>query len=340
MKKFILMFALMVSAVMSANAQIATQNRKFFDNVSIGIVGGVSTPLDFNSMFPINPMVGLKIQKDFTPIFGMQIEGLAVLNDNHFSNLKTTVKATNVGLNGLINLSNALYGYKGAPRTFEVSLVGGLGWLHAWNTSENYLTSKTGLDLAFNIGSKKAHSLILTPAVFWNLNKFGDIKFDKKGAQLALTASYVYHFATSNGTHHFKTYDIGAMNDEINHLRGQLEECEKREPKVIEKVVEKVIIKEVPTTAAVAEKEWTVAFETSKSTLSTEAKATLDKIGNDAIVNVLGEASPEGSKAFNKRLAAKRANVVKDYLTNRGVNVKNTASKTNAKKAAIVTAAQ
>lgn len=341
MKKFILMFALMLGVV-SANAQIATENRNFFDNISVGIEGGVSTPMDFNSIFPLNTVVGLKVQKDLSPIFGLQLEGLAILNDNHFSDIKTTVKATNVGLNGVVNLSNALFGYKGTPRTFEVSAVGGLGWLHTWTTSVNNMTAKTGLDIAFNLGKAKAHSIVITPAVFWNLNKFNDIKFDKRGSQLALTVSYVYHFKTSNGTHSFKTYDVGAMLDEIHRLNGALEECEKREPKVIEKVVEKVVVKEVPatSTAAIAETEWTVTFETGKSTLSTEAKATLDKVGNDAIVNVLGEASPEGSKAFNKKLAAKRANVVKEYLTNRGVNVKNTTSKTNAKKAAIVTAAQ
>ena len=315
MKKILLMLALF-SAVATANAQIATENSNAFDNVGAGITAGVSTPLDFNSVFPLNTNVGLKITKDITPVIGFQIEGLAVLNDNHFSDLKTAVKATNVGLNGALNLSNFFWGYKGTPRVFEVSTVAGLGWLHAWNTSENSLTAKTGLDFAFNLGKKKAHSLVLTPAVYWNLHKIDAIQFNKKGAQLALNLSYIYHFKTSNGTHHFKTYDVGAMISEIDRLNGALYECEKREPKVVEvaQIVEKKVV--VPTNT-----EWFVQFAQKSAELTAEAKATLDKIGEDLVVDVIGTSSPEGDAEFNQRLSEKRAAVVADYLTKRGVKV-------------------
>lgn len=318
MKKLILMLALF-SAVLGANAQIATQNSNALDNISVGVTAGVSTPLDFNSVFPLNTNVGLKLQKDFTPAFGVQLEGLAVLNDNHFTDLKTAVKATNVGANALFNLSNIFLGYKGTPRAFEVSTVTGIGWLHTWNTSANYLSAKTGLDLAFNLGKKKATSIVLTPAVYWNLNKIGHIHFDKNNAQLALNLSLIYHFKTSNGTHSFKTYDVGAMIAEIDRLNGALAECESREPKVIEKVVE------VPVTNTVVVKDvndvWFVTFATGSSTLSTEAKYILNQIGNDIIVDVIGTASPDGSAAFNQRLSEMRAAKVKDYLEKRGVKV-------------------
>ena len=313
MKKILLMLALF-SAVVTANAQIATENSNAFDNVGVGVTAGVSTPLDFNSVFPFNTNVGLKITKDITPVIGFQIEGLAVLNDNHFSDLKTAVKATNVGLNGALNLSNFFWGYKGTPRVFEVSAVAGLGWLHTWNTSENSLTAKTGLDLAFNLGKKKVHSLVLTPAVYWNLHKIDAIQFNKKGAQLALNLSYIYHLKTSNGTHHFKTYDVGAMNNEINYLHGKLDECEKREPKLVERIVEKKVA--VPTNT-----EWFVQFAQKSAELTAEAKATLDKIGENLVVDVIGTSSPEGDAEFNQRLSEKRAAVVADYLTKRGVKV-------------------
>ena len=319
MKKILLMLALF-SAVVTANAQIATENSNAFDNVGVGVTAGVSTPLDFNSVFPLNTNVGLKITKDITPVIGFQIEGLAVLNDNHFSDLKTAVKATNVGLNGALNLSNFFWGYKGTPRVFEVSAVAGLGWLHTWNTSENSLTAKTGLDLAFNLGKKKVHSLVLTPAVYWNLHKIDAIQFNKKGAQLALNLSYIYHFKTSNGTHHFKTYDVGAMNNEINYLHGKLDECEKREPKLVERIVEKKVA--VPTNT-----EWFVQFAQKSAELTAEAKATLDKIGENLVVDVIGTSSPEGDAEFNQRLSEKRAAVVADYLTKRGVKVNSWAGK-------------
>ena len=322
MKKFILMLALF-SAVLGANAQIATQNSNALDNISVGVTAGASTPLDFNSVFPLNANVGLKIQKDFTPAFGIQVEGLAVLNDNHFSDIKTSVKATNVGVNGLFNLSNIFGGYQGAPRTFEVSTVTGFGWLYAWNTSANFLSAKTGLDLAFNLGKKKATSIVFTPAVYWNLNKIGDIHFNKHHAQLALNVSLVYHFKTSNGTHSFKTYDVGAMIGEIDRLNGALAECESREPQV--RVVEKIVEVQAPAnTAAVVtttNEKWIVTFATASSTLTNEAKYILDQVGNDAIVDVVATASPDGSADFNQKLSERRAATVADYLTKRGVKV-------------------
>ena len=321
------MFALMLGVVSAANAQIATENSNAFDNISVGVTAGVSTPLDFNSVFPLNTNVGIKLQKDFTPAFGIQAEGIAILNDNHFTDIKTAVKATNVGVNGVLNLSNIFGGYKGVPRTFEISTVTGLGWLHTWDTSANFLTAKTGLDLALNLGKAKAVSVVLTPAVYWNLNKIGHIHFSKNNAQLAVNLSLIYHFKTSNGTHHFKTYDVGAMIDEINRLNGALEECEKREPKVIEKV----IVKEVPATNAATVKSdgdiWIVTFATASSTLTNEAKFILNQIGNDAIVDITATASPDGSAEFNQKLSEKRAATVADFLTKRGVKVNSAVGK-------------
>ena len=307
MKKIILMFALLISAVMS-NAQTAIQTSNALDNISIGITGGVSTPLDFNSVFPLNTNVGLKITKDITPVIGFQIEGLAVLNDNHFNDLKTAVKATNVGLNGALNLSNFLFGYKGTPRVFEVSTIAGLGWLHAWNTSENSLTAKTGLDFAFNFG--KAHSLVLTPAVYWNLHKIEAIQFSKQGAQLALNLSYIYHFKTSNGTHHFKTYDVGAMISEIDRLNSELA----KKPIEVHKTIKKTIVDSVFINTS-----WFVQFAKNSYDLTDEAKETLDKV--KGVVKVIATSSPEGDKNYNQLLSERRAATVVDYLVKKGIKV-------------------
>lgn len=321
------MLALFSAVVNGANAQIATENSNALDNLSIGVTGGVSTPLDFNSVFPLNTNVGLKIGKEFTPAFGLELEGIALLNDNHFNDIKTAVKATNVGLSGVFNLSNIFGGYQGTPRVFELKTVSGLGWMHAWDTPNNFLTAKTGLDLAFNLGKKRAHSIVITPAVYWNLNKFGDIHFDKRGSQLAVNISYIYHFKTSNGTHHFKTYDVGAMISEIDRLNGALSECESREPKVIEKIVEVPAQAETAIVATANGEKWIVAFTNASAELTDEAKFVLNEIGENAVVDVVATASPSGTKAFNKRLSEKRAKAVADFLTNRGVKVNSAVGK-------------
>ena len=327
MRKFIFIFALFSAFVCAANAQIATENSNALDNIGVGITAGAATPLDFNSVFPLNTNVGLKVTKDFTPTFGLQLEGLAFLNDNHFNDLKTAVKATNVGLNGVINLTNLVKGYNGTPRTLELGLVAGLGWLHTWDTSVNNLSAKTGFDVSLNLGKTKAHSFVLTPAVYWNLNKFNCIQFDKRGSQLALNLTYVYHLKTSNGTRHFKTYDVGALCAKIDYLQGKLDECESRPEKV--KIVEKVVTV-APKTDAVVKKDnakWIVAFDTNSKVLTDEAIFVLNQIGTNSVVDIEATASPSGTAEYNQKLSEERAKAVADYLTNKGVKVNSAVGK-------------
>ena len=64
MKKFFtFIFALMLT--LTVNAQIATENQKFLDNTYGTIHGGVSTPLNFNEVFPVNPIAAAATYKYF-----------------------------------------------------------------------------------------------------------------------------------------------------------------------------------------------------------------------------------------------------------------------------------
>lgn len=316
MKK-ILFTLVALFTMLSANSQIATENSKLTDNIYVGVGGIVTTPLDFNSVFPLNAGAVLKIGKNITPVFGLEAEGAVLFNDNNFGRWTPAfVKLTNVGLNGTINLNNLFAGYKGTPRTFEVSTNAGLGWMYYWNTSNNTLTAKTGLDFAFNLSAKKTVSIVLSPAVYWNLHNNGRIQFNKNHAQLALAATFVYHFKNSNGTHSFKTYDIGAMVSEISRLNDELA----KKPKEIEviKIVEKEV---VPTTAAEKKDATTfVFFAKDSAALSDAAKETLKSI-NAASVTIKAYASPEGTAAYNQKLSERRAAAVRDFLTN-NTNVK------------------
>lgn len=303
----ILFMLIAVLACTNVNAQTAYEKSKLFDNTSVGVTVGASTPLDFNSVTPLNTNVGIKLQKDFTPVVGVQVEGLAFVNANHFNNLSTFVKATNVSASGVINWSNALLGYKGTPRFFEVSSVTGLGWLYMWDTPNNTLSAKTGLDLSFNLG--KAHSIVLTPAVYWNLSNTDKVQFNKNHAQLAINASYIYHFKTSNGTHSFKKYDIGAMNDEINSLKAELA----KKPTVITNTDTVTVTNNIG--------DIYVFFAQNSDKLTVDAKSELSAIPANAHVYVVGSASPEGTSSYNQKLSERRAEAVAKYLTSKGIKV-------------------
>jgi len=309
MRKLIFIMSLLFT--LTASAQTAYQEAKILDNISIGIVGGATTPLDFNSVFPLNGAAGLKIQKDFTPVFGLNVEGIASFGNNHYGTASTVVKVINTSVNGTVNLSNLLCGYLGHPRNFEISTETGLGWLHSWTGSKNYLTAKTGAVLAFNLSD--AHSIVVNPAVYWNLSKANKIKFDKHNAQLGLLVGYVYHFPTSNGTHSFKTYDITALNNEINSLKAELAE---KPTEVVKEVV-----KEVTTVKEVHVGSYVVYFAQNSDELTAASMTTLSKISEGTEVNVIGEASIEGTVEYNQQLSEKRAKVVTDFLTERGVKV-------------------
>ena len=328
----------MCAVFSSANAQIATENSKAFDNVGVGVVGGVSTPLDFNSIFPLNVGVGVKATKGVTPIFGVQLEGMAVFNSNHFAFTHTAIDAININLNLATNLTNAFLKYNGKPRDFEVSAITGFGWLHDCGEVKNDFIAKTGLDFAFNFGDEKQHSFVLTPAVMWNLTHPGNFKFSKSHAQLGVGVSYIFHFKNSNGTRYFKIHDVGAMNEEINLLREQT-----KAPKCNgERVVE---VKKVVETTVATPTEWVVQFAQGSSELTYEAKDILNSISNNLVVDVVGTASPEGGAEWNQSLSENRAKTVADYLKNRGVNVRSWVGKgvqigESTNRLAIVTVAQ
>ena len=69
-----------------------------------------------------------------------------------------------------------------------------------------------------------------------------------------------------------------------------------------------------------------VFFNWDSSELSSGAKSVLDAVAAEVAkntpskINVLGHADTSGDAEYNKKLAFRRASVVRDYLTSKGVN--------------------
>ena len=358
MKKLVLMLAA-ASMAASVSAQTVAES-KTFDNIYVGINGGVATKTTGHKwLSDLDPNAGIRIGRYFTPVFGLAIEGNAYFSNKPWTSTGTVVRATNASLLGTVNLSNWFGGYKGEPRTFEVSALYGLGWMHVFTnnkafeaaTSENRnrMTSKAALDFAFNFGSAKqfqfyvepsinfaflgkshSHNVAVTPAgVTYPETSYGyGYKATAQAGQPAyninnsfvqLNAGFIYKFANSNGTHNF-TIVTPRDQAEIDALNAQINELRNRKPEVITKEV----VKEVP---SVKVKEFTVSdlvfvtFAQGKSALTNDAKAALNNVKEGVHVQVVGTASPEGSKELNDRLSQARADVVANYLKGRGVIV-------------------
>ena len=358
MKKLVLMLAA-ASMAASVSAQTVAES-KTFDNIYVGINGGVATKTTGHKwLSDLDPNAGIRIGRYFTPVFGLAVEGNAYFSNKPWGSTGTVVRATNASLLGTVNLSNWFGGYKGEPRTFEVSALYGLGWMHVFSnnklfkaaTSENRnrMTSKAALDFAFNFGSEKqfqfyvepsinfaflgkshSHNVAVTPAGLtypeYNVNygykataQAGQPAYNINNSFVQLNAGFIYKFANSNGTHNF-TIVTPRDQAEIDALNAQINELRNRKPEVITKEV----VKEVP---SVKVKELSVSdlvfvtFAQGKSNLTREAKAALNNVKEGSHVQVVGTASPEGSKEINDRLSQARADVVANYLKSRGVNI-------------------
>ena len=331
MKKFILSLMVMLTVMLSsANAQIAYQKADFLDNVYVGLNGGVSSPLDFNSVTPFNAQAGVKVGKNWSPVFGTNIEGTAVFGDNHFADSHTFVKATYVGLNGTLNLTNLFLNYN-PDKVFETSLEAGIGWIHNYHTPTptnidghaNYLGAKTGVILAWNIGNNKAWQLYAEPSVYWNLSKTDKIQFNKHNAQLAVSVGVVYKFKTSNKTHNFKVYNIYDYTSALEEARDRIAALEAQNAELSKRPTETYnVVKETnKETVVYSQDVLTVSFLQNSAELTQDAKNILNKVGTSLPVKVIGSTSPEGTTRRNSELSVQRANAVADYLKSRGVNV-------------------
>ena len=332
MKKFLIALSVLAMGITSAQAQIAYEKAKPFDNVYLGIEGGVMGPMNFKHFTPLNAAAGLKLGKNFSPVWGANLEGLAFFGDNRwqtgslgFSHSHTVVRAINLGLNGTLNFTNLFCEYN-PDRRFEVGAEAGIGYWITYGDkhiiqTQNYgddteLTAKTGLTFAYNLGENRAWQLYAEPAIIWNLTHGpGDaIQFGKQAAQLGLFVGLNYKFKTSNGTHNFKVWNVGELNDEINSLRDQLNAKPKE--------VVKEVVKEVPAQQTLCIDNLVfVTFAQGKYNLTNEAKKALDDVKEGRHVQIVGTASPEGPKDLNQRLSQNRADVVAKYLQSRGVIV-------------------
>ena len=198
-----------------------------------------------------------------------------------------------------------------------------MGWAHAFGCGghrADALTSKAGVDFAYNFGSDKQWQVYVEPSITWalcgnrDLGYNGAYNLDKSFVQL--NAGVVYKFKNSNGTHNFK---IARLYDqaEVDALQAQINELRNRKPEVVEKFVEKSVemVKEV----SVASDLIFVTFAQGKSVLTADAKKALDEVAEGKHVQIIGTASPEGSKALNDKLSQARADVVAGYLKARGV---------------------
>lgn len=346
MKKFLSALALGMM-VTSASAQKTVQGAGFFDNWSIGLVGGGVVPtVQSDYIKDMRGTYGLDLTKQITPGFGLGLEYLVSHNTTGGGN---AFDRQNLSLLGKFNLSNLFCGYNGQPRLFEVEAVAGVGWGHDFyptreGVDANYLTTKYGVNLNFNVGEAKAWTIGIKPAIVYNMNNEGhrtQPSYNVNRSSMEFLVGVTYHFKNSNNGKNYMTlqraYDqaevdglnakindlraqnndkdatLAQKNEEIRNLQQQLNDCRNQKPVVQTQTV----------TKNTASLEQTVTFRQGKSVVdasqlpNVERVATFLRNHKSATVTIKGYASPEGSAEVNARIAKARAEAVKKILTNK-----------------------
>ena len=86
MKKTLLLLAA-TAAVIGAQAQEPLQQTNFGSNWSLGLDGGVVTPMSHSAFFgSMRPVVGMHLHKQISPVFGLGVEGQFGINTSSWKN--------------------------------------------------------------------------------------------------------------------------------------------------------------------------------------------------------------------------------------------------------------
>ena len=340
MRKTILLSVFALGAL-TINAQTAVvEGGGFWDNWSMGIQGGATMKMSGEGFFKsARPAFGLTLGKQWTPILGMDIQGMGYVNT---TNSSTMIDASDVSLIGRMNLMNLFAGYYGMPRPFEIETVTGLGWLHHYMNGggdTDDLSARVGLNFNFNLGDDAAWTLGIKPAVVFNLTGEYPSKkmaFNRNHADMEILLGLTYHFADGEGNRHFALMNavdpiaLAAMNEEINDLRevvvakdvelvgladelltvqNQLNEARNKEVEAAGQTIK--ILESV------------VAFPFNQSEVQASQMPSLEHVANylksnpDASITVNGYASPEGTEEYNLQLSQRRADAVKNILVDK-----------------------
>lgn len=331
--------ALAAFGLLSSNAQVIEQPG-FFDNWSIGLDGGVTTPMKGNAFFKsMRGAAGLHIQKQVTPTFAVGAESLFGVNTSSWkgmSHSSTVFDNSYVGVYGAVDLFNLFQGYQCEVRPFTIEAVAGAGWGHYYRTASegpdyNFFATKAGLNFNFNVSDNV--TIGIKPSVIWNMaGNFEQSQsgYDIRNASFQLLASVNYNFGPGfQCVAPYSQAEIDALNAEINTLRAgltaatdaaaaasleaaasaaALDSCLNAAPKVVKEVTNNYNSVRF------------VFYKIGSAVITPDQMPNVEMIADymknhpQSKVIIKGYASKDGNYDFNIKLAQKRAESVRTML--------------------------
>ena len=325
-----------IVAMFTMNAQTFESSR-FIDNTYFRVEGGATALThpgclsyeDFGHT--IQGVIGAEVGKWITPKFGVAFEGdFGIRNGSKFGyfnyewvdaeQYQKAQRFNYITVTGLtkFNMSNIFAGWN-PNRKVEFVLATGPMWIHGFpgKNYENDFGVKFKAEINYN--ATERWQLNLIPEFNYNLTgcySYGTYehpRFDSRNSWYGLKVGVTYKMGKqfTECPYKYTQADVDKLNAEINDLRA-------RQPETVTKVVTKEVA-----VKTVYQPVYVVAFDFSKAELDQAGRDVLDAIPTDAVVDVQGEASYPGAKKFNQKLSERRASVVTEYLTKRGIKVGN-----------------
>ncbi|MDE6396256.1 MAG: OmpA family protein [Muribaculaceae bacterium] len=346
MKKSILLGALVLGA-MTANAQ-AVEQPGFFQNWSMGLDGGVTTPMTHHAFFgSMRGLVGLNVKKQITPTFGLGVEGQFGVNTSSWkgrTHSNTAFDNSYVGTFGTVDLFNLFGGYNGTVRPFTIEALAGAGWGHYYQTGGvkdvNFFATKVGLNFNFNVSEDV--TIAIKPSIVWDMTpgtaEQTSVNYNVNKAAFNLQAGVTYHFGGNNFNivTPYNQAQVDALNGQINDLRAALETsmansaaweanaadlanqlaaCMNRAPQIVKE--ETVTVNNYLNSVRY------VFYKIGSSVIAPDQMPNVEMIAAylknhpESKVVVKGYASQDGPLELNIKLAQARAESVKNALVNK-----------------------
>lgn len=342
MKKVFLIALVVATASIAAHAQSAFAPAPLSSNWTIGVDGGITTPMKNAAFFgSMRGAMGLHIEKQITPTFGLGAEGNWAINTSSWPgqiHSSTAFDSQYIGAYGTVDLYNLFNGYPCEIRPFGVQLIAGAGWGHLYRNEGagpdwNFFATKLGLSFNFNVS--QTVTISVRPSVVWNMSdapiEQSSAGYDINRAAFNLMGSVGVRLG-GDGFDCVTPYDaaqVNALNDKVNALRSDLAqtkaESEANAARAAALATELAACQNTKPTVVTQtntnlQSVRFVFFKLASSVITSDQMPNVEMIAQymknhpDSKVVVKGYASQDGNLEYNIKLAKNRAEAVKDAL--------------------------
>ncbi|MDD4821573.1 MAG: OmpA family protein [Bacteroidales bacterium] len=317
----------------SEKAGIKTEfkNNKFCDNWYLSVGGGIASYFGTGAssitdqIEEFNPTAKLSVGKWINPMFGLRLQGV-------YGQFSPSDAGSGAGdfdyagghIDGMLDLMNT-FGRYNEKRVFSLIPFVGAGYGRSFNHdnftsgSNGSLTFNSGLIGKFRLSSAFDLSLELANTVYSGSFDGVNVNNDNYDYNFDATLNLAYKFKTRTFTvvEPMDYAQIQSLNDEINSLRSQLADANKRPRREQPKPAQTVqnVTNYIPNV---------VYFKINSAVIRPDQQISIRNVADflkaesDVQVKVIGYADKKtGNPTYNNKLSEKRAKAVAKVLTDK-----------------------